>query len=128
MNVDLKDWLNSINYSKKNLIDEDPKIEKKYPAYIINRCMSGHLDAIMYANEMNLYHNLSSKLQYDFLLNILRSKKRFSPWVKKEELKNLDYVKRYYGYSNEKAKQVLPLLSKEQLTFIQEKLERGGLK
>jgi len=128
LNVDLKDWLNSINYSKKNLIDEDPDVEKKYPAYIINRCMSGHLDAIMYANEMNLYHNLSSKLQYDFLLNILRSKKRFSPWVKKEELKNLDYVKRYYGYSDEKAKQVLPLLSKEQLTFIQEKLERGGLK
>ena len=128
MNVDLKDWLNSINYSKKNLIDEDPDVEKKYPAYIINRCMSGHLDAIMYANEMNLYHNLSSKLQYDFLLNILRSKKRFSPWVKKEELKNLDYVKRYYRYSDEKAKQVLPLLSKEQLTLIQEKLERGGLK
>ena len=128
MNVDLKDWLNSINYTKKNLIDEDSDLEKKYPAYIINRCMSGHLDAIMYANEMNLYHNLSSKLQYDFLLNILRSKKRFSPWVKKEELKNLDYVKHYYGYSNEKAKQVLPLLSKEQLTFIQEKLERGGLK
>jgi hypothetical protein len=128
LNVDLKDWLNSINYSKKNLIDEDPDVEKKYPAYIINRCMSGHLDAIMYANEMNLYHNLSPKLQYDFLLNILRSKKRFSPWVKKEELKNLDYVKHYYGYSNEKAKQVLPLLSKEQLTFIQEKLERGGLK
>ncbi len=126
--MELKDWLNSINYSKKNLIDEDPDLEKKYPAYIINRCMSGHLDAIMYANEMNLYHNLSSKLQYDFLLNILRSKKRFSPWVKKEELKNLDYVKRYYGYSDEKAKQVLPLLSKEQLTFIQEKLERGGLK
>jgi len=109
-------------------MDEDPDVEKKYPSYIINRCMSGHLDAIMYANEMNLYHNLSSKLQYDFLLNILRSKKRFSPWVKKEELKNLDYVKRYYGYSDEKAKQVLPLLSKEQLTFIQEKLERGGLK
>lgn len=126
--MELKDWLNSINYSKKNLIDEDPDVEKKYPSYIINRCMSGHLDAIMYANEMNLYHNLSSKLQYDFLLNILRSKKRFSPWVKKEELKNLDYVKRYYGYSDEKAKQVLPLLSKEQLTFIQEKLERGGLK
>jgi len=126
--TELKDWLNSINYSKKNLIDEDPDVEKKYPAYIINRCMSGHLDAIMYANEMNLYHNLNSKLQYDFLLNILRSKKRFSPWVKKEELKNLDYVKRYYGYSDEKAKQVLPLLSKEQLTFIQEKLERGGLK
>ncbi len=128
MSVELKDWLNNINYSKKNLIDEDPDLEKKYLPYIINRCMSGHLDAIMYANEMNIYHNLDNKLQHDFLLNILRSKKRFSPWVKKEELKNLDYVKRYYGYSDEKAKQVLPLLSKEQLTFIQEKLERGGLK
>tara|TARA_B100000925_G_scaffold56451_1_gene37248 strand:- start:83 stop:469 length:387 start_codon:yes stop_codon:yes gene_type:complete len=128
LSVELKDWLNNINYSKKNLIDEDPDLEKKYLPYIINRCMSGHLDAIMYANEMNIYHNLDNKLQHDFLLNILRSKKRFSPWVKKEELKNLDYVKRYYGYSDEKAKQVLPLLSKEQLTFIQEKLERGGLK
>ena len=128
MSVELKDWLNNINHNKKNLIDEDPDLEKKYLPYIINRCMSGHLDAIMYANEMNIYHNLDNKLQHDFLLNILRSKKRFSPWVKKEELKNLDYVKRYYGYSDEKAKQVLPLLSKEQLTFIQEKLERGGLK
>ena len=128
MSVELKDWLNNINHSKKNLIDEDPDLEKKYLPYIVNRCMSGHLDAVMYANEMNIYHNLDNKLQHDFLLNILRSKKRFSPWVKKEELQNLDYVKRYYGYSNEKAKQVLPLLSKEQLTFIQGKLERGGLK
>lgn len=128
MSVELKDWLNNINHNKKNLIDEDPDLEKKYLPYIINRCMSGHLDAIMYANEMNIYHNLDNKLQHDFLLNILRSKKRFSPWVKKEELQNLDYVKRYYGYSNEKAKQVLPLLSKEQLNFIQGKLERGGLK
>ena len=128
MSVELKDWLNNINHSKKNLIDEDPDLEKKYLPYIINRCMSGHLDAVMYANEMNIYHNLDNKLQHDFLLNILRSKKRFSPWVKKEELQNLDYVKRYYGYSNEKAKQVLPLLSKKELTFIQEKLERGGLK
>ena len=77
MNVDLKDWLNSINHSKKNLIDEDPDVEKKYPAYIINRCMSGHLDAIMYANEMNLYHNLNSKLQYDFLLNIYDPRRGF---------------------------------------------------
>jgi len=128
LSVELKDWLNNINHSKKNLIDEDPDLEKKYLPYIINRCMSGHLDAVMYANEMNIYHNLDNKLQHDFLLNILRSKKRFAPWVKKEELQNLDYVKRYYGYSNEKAKQVLPILSKKELTFIQEELERGGLK
>ena len=78
--MDLKDWLNSINYTKKNLIDEDPSIEKDYPPYIINRCMSGHLDAIMFANEMNIYNFLPKKMQYDFFINILRVKKRFSPW------------------------------------------------
>ena len=128
MTVELKDWLNSINSTKKNIIDKDPDTESKYLPYIINRCMSGHLDCIMYANEMNLNSNLDKKLQYDFYLNTLRSKKRFSPWLKKEELKNLESVKSYYGYSIEKAKQVLPLLNEEQITFIKSKLERGGLK
>jgi len=126
--VDLKDWLNSINSTKKNIIDEDPDTESKYLPYIINRCMSGHLDAIMYANEMNLAQHLDKKLQYDFYLNTLRSRKRYSPWIRKEELKNLDCIKSYYGYSNEKAKQVLPLLSEEQITFIRQKLDTGGLK
>ena len=128
MAVDLKDWLNSINSTKKNIIDEDPDTESKYLPYIVNRCMSGHLDAIMYANEMNLAQHLDKKLQYDFYLNTLRSRKRFSPWIRKEELKNLDCIKSYYGYSNEKAKQVLPLLSEEQITFIRQKLDTGGLK
>jgi hypothetical protein len=101
--TELKDWLNSINLTKKNLIDEDPSLEKEYPPYIINRCFSGHLDAIMFANEMNQYHFLDKKLQYDFLLNTLRTKKRFSPWLRKDTIKDLDLVKRYYGYSNEKA-------------------------
>ena len=90
--------------------------------------MSGHLDAIMYANEMNMAQHLDNKLQYDFYLNTLRSRKRFSPWIRKEELKNLDCIKSYYGYSNEKAKQILPLLSEEQITFIRQKLDTGGLK
>ncbi len=128
MAVDLKDWLNSINSTKKNIIDEDPDTESKYLPYIINRCMSGHLDAVMYANEMNLAQHLDKKLQYDFYLNTLRSRKRYSPWIRKEELKNLDCIKSYYGYSNEKAKQVLPLLSEEQITFIRQKLDTGGLK
>ena len=128
MAVDLKDWLNSINSTKKNIIDEDPDTESKYLPYIINRCMSGHLDAIMYASEMNLAQHLDKKLQYDFYLNTLRSRKRYSPWIRKEELKNLDCIKSYYGYSNEKAKQVLPLLSEEQITFIRQKLDTGGLK
>ena len=126
--MELKDWLNSINVTKKNLIDEDPSIEKDYPPYIINRCMSGHLDAIMFANEMNMYNFLPKKMQYDFFINILRVKKRFSPWLRKDEIKDLDYVKRYYDYSNEKAKQALKLLSKEQLNFIKSKFETGGSK
>ena len=77
--MELKDWLNSINQTKENLIDEDPSLEKEYPPYIVNRCFSGHLDAIMFANEMNVHHFLPKKLQYDFLLNSLRKKKRFSP-------------------------------------------------
>ena len=128
MTVELKDWLNYIISNKKNLIDEDPLLEQKYLPYVTNRCMSGHLDCIMYANEMNINPNLDKKLQYDFYLNTLRSKKRFSPWLKKEELKNLELIKSYYGYSNEKARQALPLLTEEQITFIRSKLETGGLR
>jgi|TARA_B100000085_G_C18478927_1_gene486400 hypothetical protein len=126
--MDLKDWLKSINETKDNLIDEDPLLESKYLPYIVNRCMSGHIDALMYANEMNINSHLDKKLQYDFFLNSLRSKKRFSPWMRKEELSNLQTVKKYYGYSDEKARQVLPLLSDEQLDIIRQRLDTGGLK
>ena len=126
--MDLKDWLKSINETKDNLIDEDPLLESKYLPYIVNRCMSGHIDALMYANEMNINSHLDKKLQYDFFLNSLRSKKRFSPWLRKEELSNLQTVKKYYGYSDEKARQVLPLLSDEQLDIIRQRLDTGGLK
>ena len=124
--MELKDWLNSINQTKKNLIDEDPSLEKGYSPYIINRIFSGHLDSIMFANEMNRYHFLPKKIQYDFMLNTLRTKKRFSPWLRKDTIKDLDLVKRYYGYSNEKAKQALRLLTTEQLNFIKSKFEIGG--
>ena len=124
--TELKDWLNSINQTKKNLIDEDPSIEKDYPPYIINRCFSGHLDAVLFANEMNMYSFLPKKMQYDFFINILRTKRRFSPWIRKDLVDNLDCVKRYYGYSNEKAKQALKILSKEQLDFIKSKFDIGG--
>ena len=124
--MELKDWLNSINQTKKNLIDEDPSLEKEYNPYIVNRIYSGHLDSVMFANEMNKYSFLSKKIQYDFYLNSLRSKKRFSPWLRKDKIKDLDYVKRYYGYSNEKAQQALKILTKEQLNFIRLKFETGG--
>ena len=126
--MELKEWLNSINSSKKNFIDEDPLLEKEYPAYIVNRCMSGHMDSLMYANEMNINPQLDKKLQYDFYLNTLRSKKRFSPWVRKEEISNLDINKSHYGYSDDKARQVLPLISNTELEHIRKRLDRGGLK
>ena len=126
MTIELKDWLNSINHTKVNLLEENP--DAKYPAYIVNRCMSGHLDTVMFANEMNLSHNLDSDMQYSFYLNSVRKRKRFSPWLRKDEIKDLDLVKRYYGYSNEKAKQALRILTNEQLNFIKSKLETGGTK
>tara|TARA_B100000029_G_C16899562_1_gene713525 strand:+ start:42 stop:422 length:381 start_codon:yes stop_codon:yes gene_type:complete len=126
--MELKNWLNSINNTKLNLIDEDPSLEKEYPPYIINRCFSGHIDSIMFANELNKHPNLPKKLQYDFFLNSLRKKKRFSPWLRKDQIKNLDLIKQYYGYSNEKAKQVLNILTKEQLSFMRDRLETGGKK
>lgn len=127
--MELKDWLSSINQTKVNLIDEDPSLEKSYAPYIINRCMSGHIDCIMFANEMNMNHGLDKKLQYDFFINIVRKRKRFSPWIRKQEkIKEFEYVKSYYGYSNEKTEQILKILTQEQLNFIKNKFETGGTK
>jgi hypothetical protein len=125
----LKDYLNSINLTKKNLMqDEDPGWEKNYPPYVINKCLSHHLDTLVYANEMNSYPNLDKKLQYDFFINTVRSRKRFSPWGKKEKVDDLELVKQYYGYSNEKAKQALRILTPTQIDFIRSKLNTGGKK
>lgn len=126
--MELKDWLNSINQTKNNLIEEDPSLIKEYPPFIINKCMSGHIDCVMFANEMNKSPNLDKKLQYDFYINIVRKRKRFSPWLRKDKIKDLDAVKSYYGYSNEKAQQALRILSKEQIDFIKQKLDVGGTK
>jgi len=113
--MELKDWLNSINFNKNNLIEEDPEAISSYPPYIINRCLSGHLDTVLFANEMNKYHHLDSRLQFSFLINIIRKRKRFSKWIKPEIEDDVEVVKKYYGYSNEKARQILPLLSPQQL-------------
>jgi hypothetical protein len=126
--MELKDYLNSINNSKQNLMDSNPDCESSYPPYIINRCYSGFIDTILIANEMNLNPHLNKKLQYDFYINIIRPKKRFSPWLKKEKLDSLEYIKQYYGYSDEKAKVALQILTDEQIEFIKSKLNRGGKK
>ena len=127
MSIELKDWLNSINFNKENLM-EDPAVKKDYPPYIINRCLSGHLDCIMFANEMNKYSFLDKDMQYSFYLNTLRKKKRFSPWLRKEKVTDLEIIKQYYGYSNEKASNALKILTPEQLSYIKQRLETGGSK
>ena len=126
--TELKDWLNSINFNKNNLIEEDPSTVKDYSPYIINRCLSGHLDCVLFANEMNKYPNLDKDMQYSFYLNTLRKKKRFSPWLRKDKVTDLQSVKQYYGYSNEKASQALKILSTQQLDYIRQRLETGGSK
>ena len=125
----LKDYLNSINYTKKSVMEsDDPSWEKNYPPYIVNKCMSHHMDTVMYANEMNMHSHLDKKLQYDFFINIVRSRKRFSPWDKKQKMNDLEVVKQYYGYSNEKARQALNILTPDQLDVIKNKLNKGGKK
>ena len=124
--IELKDWLNSINQTKEDLTLEDPLVIKKYPPFIINKCLSAHYDCIMFVNEMNINHHLDKVLQYQFYLNSLRRSKRFSPWLRKDKIKNLDVVKSYYGYSNEKAIQALRVLTKEQLNFIKKRIDVGG--
>ena len=126
---ELKDYLNSINFTKKDLMkSEDKEWIKKYPAFIINKILSGFQDTIMLVNEVNRNHFLDKDMQYSFLLNSIRSKKRFSPFLRASKLKDIDLVKEYYGYSNEKAKTVLDILTKDQLKLIKEKLYKGGTK
>ena len=124
--MELKDWLNSVNFTKENLIEEDPSVIKDYPPYIVNRCLSGHLDTVMFANEMNKFPNLDKDLQYNFFLNTLRKKKRFSPWLRKEKVTDLEIIKQYYGYSNEKALQAFKILTPDQIKFIKQRLDIGG--
>ena len=129
MSYELKHYLKSLNETKEHLLDsDDPMWEKKYSPYIINKCLAPFNDTIMLVNEMNMRHHLDSKLQYDFLLNTIRSKKRYAPWVKASKLKDLEYVKEYYGYSNEKAKAALKILDNEQINTIKSSLNKGGIK
>ena len=127
---ELKDYLNAINFSKEKLLDTDDIMwEKKYPPYIINKCLSMHYDCIAQENEMNGFHFLPKKLQFHFYINSIRKRKRFGgKWLSSTKLKNLQYVKEYYGYSNEKAKEALNILTDKQIEEIKLSLFKGGRK
>jgi len=119
-----KEIIPSILQTKKDVLDD----EKSYNAFIVNRALSYHIDCILYANQMNMNHGLPGKLQYQYFLNTIRPMKRkFQPWQKQEAIKNLECVKEYFGYSNEKAKEALRILNSDQIAFIKEKIDKGGV-
>lgn len=119
------DYLNSINLNKKDIMIDDV-CEKAYNSFMINRGLSYFQDTVILANEMNRYHQIDNKLQYHFLINMVRKRKRFSKWAKAQKESDIDAVKEYYGYSNEKARQALTLLSPDQITIIKNKVSKGG--
>ena len=124
---ELKEYLNAINHNKKKLMDtEDEMWEKKYPAFIVNKCLSAFPETLMLVNEMNMNHQIDKKLQFDFLLKTLRTRNRYTPWLKAKKEKDLECVKEYYGYGNEKAKSALNILNNEQIKTIKERLNKGG--
>jgi hypothetical protein len=127
---ELKDYLNAINFTKEKILDTDDLTwEKKYPPFVINKCLSMFYDCIAQANEMNGYHFLDKRLQFHFYINSIRKRKRFGgKWLSQAKLNNLEYVKEYYGYSNEKAKQALNILTEKQIEVIKETLKKGGRK
>jgi len=123
------DFLNSINHTKQDLMEEDngsKDIENRYNSFLINRSLSYFSDTVAFANIVNRYRHLDNKLQYHFLINIIRKRKRFSKWIKKQQQSDIEVIKQYYGYSNEKARQVLSLLSPEQVAILTKKVSKGG--
>ena len=121
------DFLNDINSNKQNIMVDDIA-EKQYNAFMINRGLSYFNDTVLMANEMNLNAHLDNRLQFDFFINIVRKKKRFSKWNKPETVSDVEVVKEYYGYSNEKARQALTLLTKDQIEVLKKKVNKGGRK
>jgi len=122
------DYVNEILKGKNNLI-VDEYTEKQYNSFLVNRSLSYHLDCIAYANEMNRRHHLDKKLQNDFLINTIRSRKRsFAKWVKSEKSEDIECIKQYFNYSDTKAREALSLLSVEELIKIKERTDTGGLR
>ena len=125
----LTKYLTAINYSKEKLLDTDDRDwERKYPPFIINKGLSYFSDTVMFANEMNRLHHASKHMQFSFYLNSIKSRKRFSKWLKSSKIKDLDVVKQHFGYSNKKAQEAISLMTKKQLDYIKERLYKGGKK
>ena len=121
----LSDFLNSINFSKENILQKDIKLEKEYVPFVVNKCLSYFPDTIFHANRMNQMAHLDKKLQYDYYLYSVSKRKRFSKWIKPEEDEKIDMIKEVYGYSDKKAREVADLLD---VKILKEMIQKGGQK
>ena len=124
----LSEYLNAINYTKESLLDtEDESIEKKYTPFVINRCLSYFIDTVLYVNEMNRFPHTDKKMQFDYLLTSIRKNKRYSKWIRRESEENLELVKQFYGYSNSKARDILDILTDDDINWMKQMLYTGGM-
>ena len=119
------EFVKAINYTKKDIMVDD-LAEEEYKPFLTNRALSYFPDTVLYANEMNQNGHLDSRLQFDFFINIIRKRKRFSTWIKPNEIEDLDVIKEYYGYSDEKAKSVLSLFNNKQIENLKHRIYKGG--
>tara|TARA_Y100001972_G_scaffold125444_1_gene176642 strand:- start:333 stop:725 length:393 start_codon:yes stop_codon:yes gene_type:complete len=125
----LSEYLNAINYTKEFLLDtDDESVEREYTPFVVNRCLSYFIDTVLYVNEMNQRAHAPKKMQFDYLLQSIRKNKRYSKWLKRESEENLELVKQFYGYSDRRARDVIDMLSEDDLNWIRNKLETGGAK
>jgi hypothetical protein len=126
--MELKDFLNSINHDKKALLDNDENAQKVYPPFVVNRCLSYFVDTIFHSNEINCRPWLDNKCQFDFYRLSVRKKKRYCSWLKKETEENVAIIRQVYGYNESKAREVLNILSSEDINKLRQILEQGGIK
>lgn len=121
------DFVSAVSHSKINLLEQEGVEEKQYVPFLANRALSYHLDTIMPANEMNRHHHLDRKLQFDYHLNTLRPKKRFSKWAKPTDSDDLKLIQEAYGLQAGPAAQTLALLSEADIETIRSRLDVGGV-
>ena len=121
------DFLNSINYTKENLLKDClPEEEKDYNSFMVNRGLSQFPDTVAIANEMNRFHHIDKKMQYDFLFNLIRKRKRMSKWAKPAREDDVKLIQEAYNYSYNKAESVIDLFNAEQLEALRKKMSKGG--
>jgi len=124
----LSEYLNAINYTKESLLDtEDESVEKEYTPFVVNRCLSYFIDTVLYVNEMNRLPHTDKKMQFDYLLTSIRKNKRYSKWLRRESEENLDLVKQFYGYSDTKAREILDIITDDDIIWMKRMVDTGGL-